>query len=78
MVKQTLEKKAKSVSKKLNPKESWPKIIQGSHSTFIEHENGNFEHIIDWDKLAQDIDKALTEQKKTAKIKTVKKSKIKN
>ena len=41
MVKQTLEKKAKSVSKKLNPKESWPKIIQGSHSTFIEHENGN-------------------------------------
>lgn len=68
----------KSTIKKVKTQESWPKVVQGSHSTFIEHENGNFEHIIDWTKLAQDIDRALTEDKKSGKIKTTKTSKVKN
>lgn len=46
----------------------YPKITKGSHSTFIEHKDGKIEHIVDWDKLAQEINLALTEYENSAKV----------
>ena len=46
----------------------YPKITKGTHSTFIENKNGTVEHIIDWDKLAEEINIALTEYENSAKV----------
>ena len=56
----------------------WPQIDVGNHSTFIRHENGDFEHIIDWDKLAAEINTVLTEYENSSNIVKPKRSKKKN
>ena len=49
----TTETKSKKV------KEKWPKVIEGSHSTRIEHENGRVEFTTHWEKLERDVKQAL-------------------
>lgn len=49
--KETTETKSK--------KTKWPKVIEGSHSIRIEHENGRVEFTTDWDKLEKDVKQAL-------------------
>lgn len=39
--------------------ESWPKVIQGSHSTRIEYEDGRVEFTTDWEALKRDVQAAL-------------------
>lgn len=45
------------------PKENevWPKVIQGSHSTRIEYEDGTVEFTTDWEALKNDVAKAIAE-----------------
>ena len=38
---------------------TWPKTVEGSHSRFVFNEDGSFDHIIDWDKLNQEINAAI-------------------
>lgn len=45
--------------------QEWPKIEKGSHSTRIEHENGQIEFFHDWDALTNDINKALVQFEST-------------
>ena len=52
-------KKTKKV--KQESKEQWPKIIQGSHSTRIEHQDGTVEFHTDWDALKRDVREAIRE-----------------
>ena len=40
-------------------KTKWPKVTEGSHSTRIEHENGQIEFTTHWDKLERDVKQAL-------------------
>lgn len=40
-------------------KTKWPKVIEGSHSIRIEHENGRVEFTTDWNKLEKDVKQAL-------------------
>ena len=56
----------------------WPKITQGNHSTFIEHQNGKVEYNVDWDKLAEEINIALTNYKNSSNISKPKQTKRKN
>lgn len=49
-------------------KEVWPKIIQGSHSTRIEHEDGRVEFTTDWEALQRDVRNALTEYEQSVKV----------
>lgn len=41
--------------------EVWPKVIQGSHSTRIEYEDGTVEFTTDWEALKNDVAKAIAE-----------------
>lgn len=59
----------------------WPKIIKGSHSTRIEHEDGRVEFYTDWEALQRDVQNALTEYENSVKViksKTSKAKKSKN
>jgi hypothetical protein len=40
-------------------KDTWPKIIQGSHSTRTEYEDGRVDFVTDWDALARDVRESL-------------------
>lgn len=40
-------------------KTKWPKVIEGSHSTRIEHEDGRIGFTTHWDKLEKDVKQAL-------------------
>lgn len=51
----------------------WPRVEEGNHSTFIHHEDGTFEHIINWDKLAEEIARAEQTILETAQPKRKKK-----
>lgn len=42
-------------------KEKTPIIIEGSHSTRIEHPDGKIEFTTHWDKLVMDVRQALAE-----------------
>jgi hypothetical protein len=55
----------------------WPKIIQGSHSTRTENEDGRVEFVTDWDALQKDVHNALTEYENSVKLKKSKTSKVK-
>jgi|688.fasta_scaffold07231_18 hypothetical protein len=55
----------------------WPKIIQGSHSTRTEYEDGRVEFVTDWDALQKDVHNALTEYENSVKLKKSKTSKVK-
>lgn len=62
----------KTKSKKT--KDVWPKITKGTHSTFIEHEDGTVEMQTDWVALGNEINQAIasletTQQTKTKKVK---------
>lgn len=37
----------------------WPKVIQGSHSTRTEYEDGRVEFVTDWDALVKDVKEAI-------------------
>lgn len=37
----------------------WPKVIKGSHSTRIEHEDGRVEFHTDWEALQRDVRDAI-------------------
>lgn len=39
--------------------ETWPKIIQGSHSTRTEYEDGRVEFVTDWEALKRDVKDAI-------------------
>jgi len=41
------------------PKEIWPKVTVGSHSTRYLYEDGRVELITDWDALARDVKEAI-------------------
>lgn len=56
--------------KKENTSEVWPKVIQGSHSTRTEYEDGRVEFVSDWDALQRDVKEALANvENKTEEIK---------
>ena len=38
---------------------SWPKVIEGSHSTRTEYEDGSVDFTIYWDQLAKDVSAAI-------------------
>ena len=40
--------------------ETWPKVIQGSHSTRTEYEDGRVEFVTDWDALQRDVREAIS------------------
>lgn len=69
--------KKKQIQEKIETIE-YPKVTEGTHSTFIEHENGDVEHLIDWDKLAEEINKVLTEYENSSNIVKPKRTKRKN
>ncbi len=45
--------------KKEDSSETWPKVIQGSHSTRTEYEDGRVEFVTDWDALQRDVREAI-------------------
>lgn len=69
--------KSKKVKKEEQKTEVWPKVIQGSHSTRTEYEDGRVDFVIDWDLLKRDVQNALTEYEKSAKVITTKPLKVK-
>lgn len=46
---------------------TWPKVIEGSHSTRIEHEDGSVEMFTDYEKLLEDVKKAIAQYEKKKK-----------
>lgn len=40
-------------------KETWPKVIVGSHSTRTEYEDGRVEFVNDWDAMQRDVNEAI-------------------
>jgi len=64
-------------TKKKKSKETWPKVIVGSHSTRTEHEDGRVEFVTHWDELTRDVQNALTEYENSVKVNTVKTTKRK-
>jgi hypothetical protein len=46
----------------------WPKVIQGSHSTITEYEDGRIDMTWDWNKLNKDINDAIDQQSESQKI----------
>lgn len=44
--------------------DSWPKVVQGSHSTITTYEDGTTEIVTDWAALAKDIDTAISAYEK--------------
>lgn len=38
---------------------TWPYVVEGSHSRFTHYEDGSVHHEIFWDRLAEDIDRAI-------------------
>jgi hypothetical protein len=45
----------------------WPKVVEGRHSTRIEHEDGSVEMFTDYEKLLADVKKAIAEYEKKKK-----------
>lgn len=68
-----IEKRTEELINK--PSGGWPKIIQGSHSTRTEYEDGRVEFVTDWDALQRDVREAIAsvEGKTEEKPKTRKK-----
>ena len=50
----------------LTDTDTWPKIIQGSHLTITEHENGKVDMTWDWDQLNKDINNAINKEQPTS------------
>ena len=65
VVEKTKSKKGKKEEQKA---EVWPKVIQGSHSTRTEYEDGRVDFVIDWDLLKRDVQNALTEYENSVKV----------
>ncbi len=63
--------------KKEETNEVWPKVIQGSHSTRTEYEDGRVEFVTDWDALQRDVREAIAsvENKTEEKPKRTRKAK---
>ena len=57
--KKTTDVEVKPKKTKKLVEQKWPKVIEGSHSIRIEHENGRIEYTVDWAKLEADVKKAL-------------------
>lgn len=57
--------------KKEETTEVWPKVIQGSHSTRTEYEDGRVEFVTDWEALQRDVREAIAsvEVKVTEEVK---------
>ncbi len=57
--------------KKEETTEVWPKVIQGSHSTRTEYEDGRVEFVTDWEALQRDVREAIAsvEGKATEEVK---------
>lgn len=56
----TRKKKSETNPEKVKaPK--WPKVTEGQHSTRIEHEDGKIEMFTDYEKLLEDIRKAISD-----------------
>lgn len=56
--------------KKEDTIEVWPKVIQGSHSTRTEYEDGRVEFVTDWDALQRDVREAIASvENKTEEVK---------
>ncbi len=51
---------ATDLPKKKKPKEVWPKVIIGSHSTRTEYEDGRVDFVTDWDALQRDVREAIS------------------
>ncbi len=51
--------------KKEETTEVWPKVIQGSHSTRTEYEDGRVEFVTDWDALQRDVREAIAEYERS-------------
>jgi len=67
--------------KKKKVKEVWPKVIQGSHSTRTEYEDGRVDFVTDWDALQRDVREALaayelSQKKPAVKAKMARKNKV--
>lgn len=45
--------------KKKDTTEVWPKVIQGSHSTRTEYEDGRVDFVTDWESLQRDVREAI-------------------
>ena len=67
----------KKKTKEVVVQETWPKVIQGSHSTRIEYEDGRVDFTTDWDALKRDVQNALTEYENSVNINNVKSLKTK-
>ncbi len=63
---------AEAKETKKSKKETWPKVVVGSHLTVTTYENGKTDLVWDDAALARDVQNALTEYEKSAKVNTVK------
>ena len=57
----TRKKKSDTKTEKKVESPKWPKVTEGRHSTRIEHENGSVEMFTDYEKLLEDIRKAISD-----------------
>ena len=49
----------KKIKEPVQEQTVWPKVTQGRHSTWIEHENGQVEYQPDWTLLGKEIEEAI-------------------
>lgn len=78
---ETLQATEPPKKKKVKEKEVWPKVIQGSHSTRTEYEDGRVDFVTDWDALQRDVREALaayelSQKKPAVRAKMVRKQKV--
>lgn len=78
---ETLQATEPLKKKKVKEKEVWPKVIQGSHSTRTEYEDGRVDFVTDWDALQRDVREALaayelSQKKPAVRAKMVRKQKV--
>lgn len=63
----TRKKKSDTKVEKKVEAPKWPKVTEGSHSTRIEHEDGRVEMFTDYEKLLEDVRKAIAEYEEKKK-----------
>lgn len=68
VVEKSKKSKSKTTKKENQTLETWPKIIQGSHSTRTEYEDGKIDFVVDWELLKRDVQNALTEYENSVKL----------
>jgi hypothetical protein len=57
--KQNIKGTKMATKKKKDTTELWPKVIQGSHSTRTEYEDGSVDFTWDWEALQRDVREAI-------------------